>query len=384
MKNLVCKAQVAVGRPLPSESIAKGFGWLSNGTPHYAASIALTILFLVADLLMPRGATPAIGYCVVLIVAAEARREWFLLGMAVVCSLLTWVGYFLEPAGAAWWMSVFDRAMVTMVVWSTFFLVNRRIKALVALAHQTLALQLATKELERSNEELGSFASVIAHDLRSPLNTIGLFTQMVDDRRTQTSADEKYESLDSIQHEITRMSALIQRLLTYGRVGSGEIQPEACDCEAVLASVLRNLTSELQQVAGVVTHDSLPIVAADPTLVAALFQNLIENSLKYRGDAPPKVHIAASKSATGYQFSICDNGIGFQTEDATRIFQPFQQAHRAHPRHGGIGLGLATCKKIVERHHGRIWAESRPGHGSTFYFTLPQRTAVPTNVQAIE
>ena len=193
-------------------------------------------------------------------------------------------------------MSVFDRAMVTMVVWIAFFLVSRRIKAIIALAHQTLALQLTTKELERSNEELGSFASVIAHDLRSPLNTIGLFAQMMDDRRTETSADEKYESLDSIQNEITRMSGLIQRLLTYGRIGSGEIQREACDCEAVLTSVERNLTLELQQVAGKVTHDQLPVVDADPTLLAQLFQNLIENSLKYRGDAPPTVHIAASKS----------------------------------------------------------------------------------------
>jgi len=257
-------------------------------------------------------------------------------------------------------------------VWIACFLVSRRIKAIIALAHQTRALQLTTKDLERSNEELGSFASVIAHDLRSPLNTIGLFAQMMDDRRTQTSANEKHESLDCIQDEIARMNCLIQRLLAYGRVGSGKMQPEDCDCEAVLTSVQRNLTLELQKVSGRVTHDSLPVVAADPTLIAELFQNLIENSLKYRGDAPPTVHIAASKSATGYQFSVCDNGIGFQPEDATRIFQPFQQAHRNHPRHGGIGLGLATCKKIVERHQGRIWADSRPGHGSTFYFTIPQ------------
>jgi signal transduction histidine kinase len=342
------------------------------------------VLFFIADLLLPRGATPAIGYCLVLIVAAESRRGSFLLGMAVACSLLTWAGYFLEPPGGVWWMSMFDRAMVMMVVWIAFFLVRRRIKAMIALAHQTAALQLATIELERSNEELGSFASVIAHDLRSPLNTIGLFAQMVDDRRTESSANEKYEYLDSMHNEIARMSGLIQRLLAYGRVGSGEMQPEACDCEAMLTCVMRNLTSELQKVAGKVTHDPLPVVDADPTLMAELFQNLIENSLKYRGDGPPEVHIAATEDAAGFQFSIRDNGIGFQPEDATRIFQPFQQAHGTHPRRSGIGLGLATCRKIVERHKGKIWADAWPGQGATFYFTLPQKAAAPAKTLAVE
>jgi signal transduction histidine kinase len=255
---------------------------------------------------------------------------------------------------------------------------------MIALAHQTAALQLATIELERSNEELGSFASVIAHDLRSPLNTIGLFAQMVDDRRTESSANEKYEYLDSMHNEIARMSGLIQRLLAYGRVGSGEMQPEACDCEAMLTCVMRNLTSELQKVAGKVTHDPLPVVDADPTLMAELFQNLIENSLKYRGDGPPEVHIAATEDAAGFQFSIRDNGIGFQPEDATRIFQPFQQAHGTHPRRSGIGLGLATCRKIVERHKGKIWADAWPGQGATFYFTLPQKAAAPAKTLAVE
>jgi len=346
---------------------------------YYFATFALMLVFFGADLLLPRGATPAIGYCLVLVVAVGARRPGFSIATAVACSLLTWTGYFLEPIGAVWWMSAFDRAMVTLVLWGAFVLTSRRAEAAAALVRQTAALEKTKSELERSNVELANFASVIAHDLRAPLNTIGLLAQIIDDRRGLTSVDDRQQSIDAIRKEVTQMSSLIQSLLAYGCVGSGEVQLALCDCEGVLRSVRHNLRSELEQLSGRVTNDTLPMVLADPTLMAELFQNLIENSLKYRSDIPPEVHIAAVECDNSFHFSIRDNGIGIPPGDPKALFEPFRQGRHGGSRHRGVGLGLATCRRIVERHRGRIWAEPHQDRGSTFHFIIPRAVPVPAD-----
>ena len=333
----------------------------------FVVALVAALAFFIADTLMPRGATPAIGYALVPVVAGGSRKRWVVLGVTVVCTVLTWAGFFLEPPGAARWMSAFDRLMITGVLWLTLLLVWRRLCLIAAMAKQTETLEHATEELSRSNAELDRFASVVAHDLRGPLNTIGLVTTVLA-QRSRNTADSEDEWISDIRREIDGMSQLIERLLTYGRVGCGAIRPSPCDCETVFADVLHSLSANLQSTRVTVTHDPLPVVSADPILVAELLQNLLENAIRYRAGAAPRIHVSAAPERGRCRFSVRDNGIGIKEADRQAIFRPFTQI-----RHGGtgVGLGLATCKRIVERHGGELWVESAADQGSTFVFTLP-------------
>ena len=348
---------------LSSEAIPRR-SWLTSPRA-YVLTAAVALTFFVADVILPRGATAAIAYCIIPPNAAGTRRRGFLFGMTIVCTLLTWVGYFFEPAGAVRWMSVFDRLMVTGAVWLALFLAWRRVVIIGAL--------VATRdELERSNGELERFASVVAHDLRGPLNTVGLLTQVLSSCGSMTANAECGECIGSIQAQLMRMSNFIQRLLTYGRIGSRDAGMATCDCTAVLTGVRQNLKGDLERNCVQVTNDPLPVLRADPVLMTELFQNLIENSIKYRGEAPPHVNISAARQSGGWLFSVQDNGIGIRQEDSERIFEPFHQVSGSRSPGGGVGLGLATCKRIVERHGGRIEVQSKPGEDTTFLFTIPQ------------
>jgi len=348
--------------------------WLSNPRA-FVLSAAVAILVFVADVILPRGATAAIAYCIIPPIAAGTRRRGFLFGMTIICTLLTWTGYPLEPAGAVWWMSVFDRVMVTGALWLALCLAWRRVVIIKALMRQTQALQDTTSELERSNGELERFASVVAHDLRGPLNTVGLLTQVLSSFGSVTANAECGECIGSIQAQLKRMSDFIQRLLAYGHIGSRDAGVAACDCTAVLTGVRQNLKADLERNCVQVTNDLLPTLRADPVLMAELFQNLIENSIKYRGDAFPHVHISATRQSDDWLFSVRDNGIGIRDEDSERIFEPFHRVSGSRAPGEGVGLGLATCKRIVERHRGRIEVQSKLGEGATFLFTIPQPLA---------
>src|SRR5665213_428482 len=362
-------------RPPDHVGILSRFWW----TPRWAyiLSIAMMMIFFVADVILPRGATVAIGYCLVPAIAAGTRRLDFLFGMTITCTALTWTAFFVEPAGYAAWQSAFDRLMVTGVVWFALLLVLRRAAVIRKLIHQRQALKDTTLELERSNGELSSFASVVAHDLRGPLNTVGLFSQLLSSSNSIKADAECVESLGSIQAEITRMSGFIHSLLSYGRVGSGDLKLQACDCESVLKDVQRNLTADLERSSVEISNDPLPVVWADTMLIVQLLQNLIENSIKYRSEAIPRIHITAAQRSDGWLFSLRDNGVGIRPEDCERIFKPFCQTDAGKSLGNGVGLGLATCKRIVERHGGHIRAQSRPGEGTTFLFTIPGDSVAP-------
>jgi len=269
-------------------------------------------------------------------------------------------------------MSVFDRAMVSGVLWLTLLLLWQRMQADAALQHQARALRAAVRELNRSNGELQSFASVVSHDIRGPLNSVGLLVRLISLRPAVRADAECGRCADSVVSEIARIGGMIQQLLTYARVGAGAVQLSDCDCGAVLDTVRRGLRAELEAAAATVTHDDpLPTVRADPVLVGELLQNLIENSIKYRGPSPPRVHVSARRAPDGWSFSVGDNGIGIRSEDCAHLFEPFYRGAAAATGAGGAGLGLATCKRVVERHGGRIEVESSPGHGSTFRFLIP-------------
>jgi|SRR5665213_758999 len=362
-------------RPPDHGSLLSRFRRTPRGA--YILSIAITMIFFVADAILPRGATVAIGYCLVPAIAAGTRRLGFLFGMTITCTALTWTAFFVEPAGYAAWKSAFDRSMVTGVVWFALLLVLRRAAVIRELIRQRQALKDTMLELERSNGELSNFASVVAHDLRGPLNTVGLFSQLLSSSNSIKADAKCVESLGSIQAEITRMSVFIQSLLSYGRVGSGDLKLQVCDCESVLKDVQRNLTADLERSSVEISNDPLPVIRADPTLIAQLFQNLIENSIKYRSEATPRIHIIAEKQTDDWLFSLRDNGMGIRPEDCERIFKPFAQTDAGKSLGNGVGLGLATCKRIVERHGGHLHAQSKPGEGTTFLFTIPEDSVAP-------
>jgi light-regulated signal transduction histidine kinase (bacteriophytochrome) len=168
------------------------------------------------------------------------------------------------------------------------------------------------------------------------------------------------------------MQTLINDLLTFSRVATRGQPFQPSDCAAILTNVQANLSVAIRESGAVITHDPLPRVMADPTQLAQLFHNLIANAIKFRSDETPAIHIGVEPIQDECLFTVRDNGIGMEAEYFERIFAIFQRLHtrREYP---GTGIGLALCKKIVERHRGRIWVESQPGQGSTFYFTLPDR-----------
>jgi light-regulated signal transduction histidine kinase (bacteriophytochrome) len=332
----------------------------------------IALAFLIGDIVLPRGATVAIGYCLVPVVAAGTWKRGFVIAMTIACSVLTWVGYFTEPAGAPAWMSVFDRVMVTGVLWLAMGLALRRAVLIAALTGQTRALESTQRQLEGSNDELRSFACMVAHDIRGPLNTIRLLAELIRGNERIKSDGECSESIGSVVAEVTRMNDLIASLLSFSAVGSGTITLGACDCEEVFSGATQSLRAEIQGSGATVTHDPLPTVRGDPCLISDLFQNLIQNAIKYRGQAAPRIHVSAAEGMDGWVFSVRDNGIGVRPEDAARIFEPFHQVRRSGGA-GGVGLGLATCKRIVERHNGRIEVRRNAEGGSTFQFTIPRQ-----------
>ena len=167
-----------------------------------------------------------------------------------------------------------------------------------------------------------------------------------------------------------RMQRLINDLLAYSRVGTRGKEFEPTDCTAVFDQALANLKVAIEESGAVVTRDPLPTVMADKLQIGQLFQNLIGNAIKYHGDEPPRVHVSAEQKGNEWVFSVRDNGIGIDPQYAERIFVIFQRLH-TREEYPGTGIGLAICKKIVERHGGRIWVESQLGSGATFYFTIP-------------
>ncbi|HEY9601515.1 MAG TPA: CHASE3 domain-containing protein [Allocoleopsis sp.] len=236
---------------------------------------------------------------------------------------------------------------------------------------RTSELQEANVNLLHSNRELEQFAYVASHDLQEPLRAVNSYAQLIV-RKYQGNLDAKADKyLAYIMDGATRMQQLIDDLLSFSRVGTRGKSLEPTDGEAVLSQVLDNLQIAIAQSHAVVTHDPLPTIMGDEIQLIQLLQNLIGNAIKFRREEPPNVHVSAEPRENEWIFSVRDNGIGMEPEYFDRIFMIFQRLH-SRSEYPGTGIGLAVCKKIVERHGGRIWLESTPGVGTTFFFTIPQ------------
>lgn len=239
-------------------------------------------------------------------------------------------------------------------------------------------IQHYAAELERSNRELQQFAYVVSHDLRAPLTTVKGYLQLLQSDHQDQPKDDKKLFLDQAVDGIERMRTMINALLELARVETKKKPLAATDVEEILAWVLNTLKHVINETEAEITHDPLPTVLADDIQLTQLFQNLIANALKFRrADVPPRVHVSAERDGGMWLFSVTDNGIGIDPQQADRIFQVFQRLHTAE-EYPGIGMGLPLCRRIVERHGGRIWVTSTPGEGATFKFTLPTSDKVDT------
>jgi light-regulated signal transduction histidine kinase (bacteriophytochrome) len=259
-----------------------------------------------------------------------------------------------------------------------------------ALADTELKVRERTTELARSNRDLEQFAYVASHDLQEPLRMVASFTQLLADRyRDRLDAD----AMDFIGYAVegaTRMRTLISDLLAYSRIGTKGSPFAPTSFTAAAETAMRNLTLAIEETGARVCCDALPTLLADESQIVRVFQNLIGNSIKFRSAETPDIRISARRAdgrspgegpgpggadaggPDGWIFSVRDNGIGLEPEHMNRIFEIFQRLH-TRAEYPGSGIGLAVCKKIIERHGGRIWVESAKGRGSTFCFAMPER-----------
>jgi signal transduction histidine kinase len=240
-------------------------------------------------------------------------------------------------------------------------------RALRRQAEEDLARKV--DELARSNADLEQFAYVASHDLQEPLRMVTAYTQLLAERYRGKLDENADKFIAYASDGAQRMQVLIHDLLAFSRVG-GKEAPGSVDCNAVMKDVLHALAAAIEESAAVVRHGDLPVVWADRTQVAQVFQNLIGNAIKFRGKEPPLVSLQAEQAGEQWQFSVSDNGIGIAPEYAENVFVVFQRLH-GRTEYPGNGIGLSICKKIVEHNGGKIWVESQDGSGSTFKFTLP-------------
>jgi signal transduction histidine kinase len=237
---------------------------------------------------------------------------------------------------------------------------------------RTQQLSATATDLARSNTELEQFAYVASHDLQEPLRMVSSYLQLLQ-RKYQGQLDASADKYIAYAVDgAARMQRMINDLLAYSRVMTRGKAPVATDCERAWSDALANLERRIQENAAVVTHDPLPTVQADASQLIQVFQNLIGNAIKYHGAETPRIHGSAQRQPGHWLFSVRDNGIGIEPQYFERVFVIFQRLH-GKEEYSGTGIGLAVCKKIVERHGGTIWVESQYGAGSTFYFTIPDR-----------
>ncbi len=238
------------------------------------------------------------------------------------------------------------------------------------LTQQNLLIQTMNDDLQRSNHELEQFAYVASHDLQEPLRMVASYTQLLEKKYKGQLDDDADEFIGYAVDGAKRMQQLVQDLLLYSRVGTTQKEKTDVDCNQVLETAKSQLLMSIEEADASITQDTLPVIRGDAVQLTQLFQNLLGNALKYRSDLPVIIHFSVKRNNDEWIFAVEDNGVGFEEKFKERVFVIFQRLHTKESFQG-TGIGLAICKKIVTQLNGKIWVESEPGKGSTFFFTLP-------------
>ena len=259
---------------------------------------------------------------------------------------------------------------------SEIFNPNAQARTILLAIEDATDRKQAEEALRTTNAELQHFAYALTHDLQEPLRMVVNFTELLGQEYAGKLGEEADQFIAYSVEGALRIEALLKALLAYWEVTEREQDSFASiDCGAVLAKALLNLQAAIAESGAIVTSDPLPTVVAEEVMLMQLFQNLISNSIKYRGEETPRIHVSAERDAEGWLFAVRDNGIGIDPQDADRVFGMFKRLHGSEIP--GTGIGLALCKKVVERQGGRIWVESEAGQGATFKFTIPDGRQEP-------
>jgi len=362
---------VRVGAPALTRVILAAV--LSASTAVLAIGVAAGY-FAVALLILPRiqlrDATPRFAFLF----------RWGATAFFVGCGLThTHIAvHALDDGQEAGWHEVAFHLLQVFGVW-TFIVVALRIVDVQVVRRKTpqeveaerLARQVAA--LSQSNTDLERFAHVVAHDLQQPLRSVSGFADLLAARSYDRLDERGRESLGFIRDGVERMGAMLDGILDYSRVAGRGLSRERVDMDAVVRDAIADLARAIEDRGAQVTVEPLPVVEGDPVQLRQLVSNLLANALKFSGDAPPRVEIEAGETDAGWTFAVRDAGIGIDPRDTERIFGMFARVHaNGAGQAEGTGIGLAVCRRIVERHGGEIWVESTPGGGSTFRFTLPR------------
>lgn len=362
----VFKSRMAVVLPLSMALAAILFGIFSIRSPELLPAMAREGSFTTAA-----KSINILGGIFFLLASAHFFKKYLSLGsptelifsnFCLLFSLASLLFPFSRLWLADWWLWHILRLSAYLITLPFTFFLLRRVEE---------ELQEAVAKLRTSNADLENFAYAASHDLKEPLLAIGSDLKLLERHNKERLDPESSSFLQDALQMTMRLQALISDLLAYSRIGTQVKAFQPCDPNAVLAQSLENLRIRIEQSGAAITHDPLPEVIADPGQLVQLLQNLISNAIKFRAEEPPRIHVSARRGKRESTFSVRDNGIGLPAEDAQRIFEIFQRLHKE--KYPGTGVGLAICKKIVERHGGRIWVESEIGKGSTFYFTIPDR-----------
>ena len=296
-------------------------------------------------------------------------------------------GYFTEPEKArSGYMLVFRDGLVrnyelairhksgllTPVIYNASLYRDKdgKVLGVVATARDISDIKRAEEELIRSNQDLQQFAYVASHDLQEPLRNVASCLQLLEKEYKNKLGANADQYIHYAIESSVRMKSLILDLLAYSRVATRGKAPEPVDCQQLLDRTVDNLGVAISEAGAVITHGPLPKVYGDDAQLLQVFQNLVQNGIKFHRDEPPQIHISAAKNNNDWVFSVKDNGIGIESKHLDRIFVIFQRLHK-RSQYEGTGMGLAIVKKVVERHQGRVWVDSEPGKGTTFYFTIP-------------
>ncbi len=306
-----------------------------------------------------------------LFIASVAISAWLGgLGPGLLASALAALGFWEISIRAIDQYAAFRVSVFTGVNFLTVWLIYVIQRSREELRRSEERYRWLAGELERSNAELQQFAYVASHDLQEPLRMVASYTELLGEAYRGKLGPDADKYIGYAVDGARRMQALINDLLQYSRIGRMEAPLKDVSLEEALTAATRNLHAAIDETGATITHDPLPEVRGDLSQFTRLFQNLLGNAMKFRGEQPPVIHAGVQRNRSEWQFYVRDNGVGFDPKYADRIFLLFQRLH-GREQYRGTGIGLAVCKKIVERHGGRIWATSEPGRGSTFYFTIP-------------
>lgn len=336
---------------------------------YFVLVLFFSFIVLIIDIVLPIQTLPALAYNLIVLMSAFLYlKRSYLYMTAFIGFSFTIIGLFLSPGDSSHFDSILIRALSAVFILLTAMICDKFLR----FRNRAESLELETRILEKSNEQLEQFAFIASHDLQEPIRKIITFSDLLQKELEPNLNETQKKHFNFLTESSTRMRQLIHDLLSFSRAGNTEINPKKTDLNEIVQDILDRLKTTIQNSNAQINTTSLPTILCSPTLLTQVFENLITNSLKYQSsDSNPVIQISCKELKTFWEFHIQDNGIGVPSESRLKIFESFKRLHRKD-EFEGTGIGLSICKRIIQRHGGKIWVESPNKKGSTFKFTLPK------------